>query len=304
MTEHRIATAEEKVMLHNLFEKLQIHPSVKVSRFIDTRLNKEYDVYWLQDDSKSYLVKKTDESCMDQKKYDIYFKGHSFAVPEIYDTVEIGQDCYSILQCIDGPDARGCSPEEATTIGACLANIQSHYLTYKENPDTAQFYFRYIEKYYEKASGYFSSFNTVWEYAKQRFYEVPLTLIHDDLLPINVLLGADHPWIIDWETAGMYPYFLDLARFAFVTDQKDELYISKEAAMAFLKAYYETMKQNPKFKIEEKQYYLDVAIAAFYQYVMFFYYEEEETIKQGKIYQYLKELITYINRNISFRMVF
>ena len=86
---------------------------------------------------------------------------------------------------------------------------------------------------------FFNDIDDVWEKGKQRFFDAPQTLIHDDLLPINVLIGEERPWIIDWEIAGVYPYFLDLARFAYVyCSIYNHFFVSNEAADEFINAYY------------------------------------------------------------------
>lgn len=69
--------------------------------------------------------------------------------------------------------------------------------------------------------------------------------------------------------------------------------------MAFLDAYYEGMRKNAEFKIDQKQFYMDVAISAFCQYSMFLYYEEDaEHIESSKDYKYLKKIIEYLKPTI------
>ena len=294
LTEHRVITQEERKELQPVLEKISVQDGVDILRFIDTNLDKIYDVYLIKLKAKAFILKQLEERRFDKTKYDTYFAGKGFAVPEIFETVSAGEKDYVLMQCIEGNDARNCSLEDAGKVGLELGKIQSYYLTDGGHTETAEYYWnRYLEKYYEKLKMFFSDIDDVWEASKKRFFEAPQTLIHDDLLPINVLIGEKQPWIIDWEIAGIYPYFLDLARFAYVFCSVDnDFFISSEAANAFVDSYYEELKKNPNFGIDKKQFLYDVAISALYQYIMFQDYdklleENEDTVD----FKYLKEII-------------
>ncbi|MBR2046878.1 MAG: aminoglycoside phosphotransferase family protein, partial [Agathobacter sp.] len=265
-----------------------------VLRFIDTNLDKIYDVYLIKLKEKTFILKQLEKRRFDKTKYDTYFAGKGFAVPEIYESVSVDGKDYVLMELVEGPDARNCSREDAGKLGLELGKIQSYYLTDGGHTESAEYYWnRYLEKYYEKLKGIFTDIDDVWEKTKQRFYEAPQTLIHDDLLPINVLIGEDKPWIIDWEIAGIYPYFLDLARFAYVFCSIDnDFFISDEAANTFVASYYEELKKNPNFGVDKKYFLYDVAISALYQYIMFQDYDKSlEEIKDTVDFKYLKEII-------------
>lgn len=294
MKETRELTADEYSALSAVIERLELQ-NAAIERFIDARFDKVYDVYLL--DGKTVL-KKCDAECRDKNKYDRYFAGRDFAVPKILDRVTAGEETYILMEYAQGRDARDCSAEDAKQIGTELARIQSHYLIPGGHTGAADFYFsEYVSDYCSKVKKHFNDFDSVFRIVEKRFFEAPHSLIHDDLLPINVILGAQKPWIIDWATAGMFPYFLDLARFAFVDSGKCGFLISHESGMAFLDAYYEEMRKNPNFETDKKQFYMDVAISAFCQYSMFLYYEDgAEQIESATDYKYLKEIIEHLKR--------
>ena len=294
---NRNLLSEEVKELSPVFEKLGIKNTRDIKRFVDTKLNKIYDVYQVEKNGKPYILKKLEERRFDKQKYDKYFANHDFAVPMIVENVSVGDEDFVLMELVEDVDARGCNLEDAAAVGRELAHIQSHYLCDGGHTDSAEYYFaRYLEKYYEKAKDYFRDFDIVWEKAKRRFYEAPQTLIHDDLLPINVLLGSKHPWIIDWDIAGIYPYFLDIARFAYVSDG-DSFYISKAAAEEFVSSYYKGMKTNPGFAVDEKTYKQDVAISALYQYIMFQDYDKsKEEMINTKDFLYLSSIIEYLRQ--------
>lgn len=295
MNETRALTVDEYSVISAVIEQLGIQ-NESIERFIDTRFDKVYDVYLL--DGKRVL-KKCDAKNRDKNKYDRYFVSHNFAVPKILDSVAVEQENYILMEYVHGGDARDCTPEAAQQIGKELARIQSYYLIAGGHTDAANFYFsEYVSDYCNKVKNYFDDFDSVFRIVEKRFFEAPHSLIHDDLLPINVILDEQNPWIIDWATAGVFPYFLDLARFAFVDSGKCGFFISYESGVAFLDAYYEEMQKNSNFAIDKKQFYVDVAISAFCQYSMFLYYEDDvEHIELSKDYKYLKEIMEYLRKN-------
>jgi tRNA A-37 threonylcarbamoyl transferase component Bud32 len=303
LTEHRVLTEQERKELQSVIERLSLQKEEDILRFVDTNLDKIYDVYLVKIQGKTRILKQLEERRFDKTKYDTYFAGKGFAVPEIFDTIAIDGKDYVLMEMIEGPDARNCSREDAGKVGMELGKIQSFYLADGGHTESAEYYWnRYLEKYYEKLKGIFCNIDEVWERTKQRFFESPQTLVHDDLLPINVLIGEDRPWMIDWEIAGIYPYFLDLARFAYVFCSVDnEFFISNQAGKAFIDAYYEEMKKNPKFDIDKKQFLYDVAISAFYQYIMFQDYDKpvDESVNSVD-FKYLVEIIRYFKEGNAY----
>lgn len=298
MNEYRALTAEEFSALSAVAEHLGITNPGDIVRFIDSRLNKVYDVYLINRQDERFVLKKCDKNCRDKKKYDMYFHGFDFAVPKILDSMTIGEETYILMAYAEGGDARDCSPQEAGRVGKELARIQNHYLTSGGHTEASDYYFtKYVADYCSKVKDYFADFDAVFRIVEKRFFEVPHSLIHDDLLPINVILGEQNQWIIDWATAGIFPYFLDLARFAFVDSGKGGFFISHESGMAFLDAYYDEMQKNRKFAMDKTQFYQDAAISAFCQYAMFLYYEEDiEHIQSTTDYKYLHEIIAYLKK--------
>lgn len=299
LTEHRVLTEEERKELQPILEKMSVQKQEEVLRFMDTELDKIYDVYSIKTQNGTRILKLLEERRFDKSKYDTYFAGKGFAVPEIYENVLVDGKDYVLMQLVKGKDARNCTPEDAGKVGQELGKIQSFYLTDGGHTETAEYYWnRYLEKYYEKLKLLFDDIDDVWEKAKQRFYEVPQTLVHDDLLPINVLIGEDGPWIIDWEIAGIYPYFLDLARFAYVfCSINNQFFISDASADAFITAYYEEMKKNATFDVDKKQFLYDVTISALYQYIMFQDYDKSrEELEDTVDYKYLKEIIEVLRK--------
>ena len=101
LTEHRSLTAEEQKELEPILEKLSIRNREEIQRFVDTKLDKVYDVYLVKIEDKTRILKLLGERRFDKIKYDMYFTGKSFAVPEIYENVSVdGKFKVIILQMV------------------------------------------------------------------------------------------------------------------------------------------------------------------------------------------------------------
>ncbi len=291
MNENRILSLEEWSEFSPVFERLGYPDHDSVTRFIDTRLNKTYDVFLLDG---RIVLKKADR---DKEKYDKYFAGHDFAVPPIYDSFQLGGECWVTMPYVKGSDARYCTVEDAGRVGKELAKIQSHYLSLDTHYEECKRYFdRNVLRFWNKVSSYFPTYDGVFQFVQARYFTAPRTLIHDDFLPINVLLNGKDIWLIDWTHTQILPYFLDLARFAFVADENGERFISDEAAMAFFDAYYAVMSNNPSFKIEKQDFLCDVAISAFCQYSMFVFYDDTDKVTESADYQSLQSILEYLKQ--------
>ncbi|MCD8007086.1 MAG: aminoglycoside phosphotransferase family protein [Oscillospiraceae bacterium] len=286
MNESRRLTDEEWAEFSPVFEKAGVYEPDAVRRFVDSRLNKIYDVFLLNE---KVVLKKSDR---DKEKYEKYFSGHDFAVPPILSSFELDGDCWVSMPVVNGTDARDCSPEDAGRVGRELAKIQSYYLGNGTNPEGCRSYFeRKVLRFWEKSRKYFPEYESVFPMIEARFFSAPRTLVHDDFLPINALLDRKNAWLIDWTYADILPYFLDLGRFAFVGYGEGERYIPAESAETFLDSYYEEMRRNPLFAIDKKEFSRDVAMSAFCQYSMFVYFLDEEKVQGAEDYRELGRIL-------------
>ena len=298
MNEMREMTLEEKCEIKPVLENLKINPGVKIFGFIDTSLDKVYDVYLLGEKDK-VILKKCGEG-RDIIKYDKYFTNKNFNVPKIIRRTAVNNEEYVLMEYVGDTDGRGCGEKQGSNIGIALAEIQGYFLTKGGHTEISDSYFKKeILCRKTKTAKFLPEIEKIFNLVEKRFYEVPHTLIHDDLLPINVLLNADKAYFIDWEYAKILPYFMDLGRFAFVYNEKKEMFIPKTSAKAFLNSYYKKISQNSLFNISLKEFNLDVAISAFCQYVLFCSFLKNETEFNSSLDgKYLKEIVNYMKNNI------
>lgn len=295
MTECRAITAEEFASIASIAEKYGVNKAENCLRFIDTQWDKAYDVWLLEGESGRLILKKDKKRKGDKTVYDAYFAGHDFAVPKILEAIESGDELYVVMEYAEGEDARGCSEEDAARIGKELARIQREYLTEGGHTKLSDWYFaELVEDYWNSSKDRFPGHEEAYAFVEKRFFEAPHTLVHDDLLPLNALVSREKVYILDWETSGIIPYFLDLGRFAFV-DTKGSFYISHSSAMAFLDAYYDEMRKNSAFSITKAEFLLDVAVSAFCQYAIFLHYEDDEERRmETNNYKYMCQILDYL----------
>ena len=298
MTECRTITTEEFAPIASIAERYGVTDAENCLRFVDTRWDKTYDVWLLEGKNGRLILKKDKKRKGDKTVYDAYFAGLNFAVPKILDAIELGDDLYVVMEYAEGEDARDCSAEDAARIGTELGRIQSQYLREGGHTELSDWYFaELVEDYWNSVRHRFPGSEDAYAFVERRFFAAPHTLIHDDLLPLNALVNREKVYIIDWETSGIVPYFLDLARFAFVTGRENEFYIPNSSAMAFLDAYYEEMRKNSAFSFTKEAFLQDVAVSAFCQYAMFLHYEdEEEQAEKTENYQYMCKILAYLKQ--------
>ena len=297
MTELRAITAEEFAPIAAIAASYGVVQPEDCRRFIDTQWDKTYDVWLLSGENGKLILKKDKKRRGDKTVYDTYFARHDFAVPKILDAIKTGEDLYVIMEYAEGEDARGCCETDAARIGTELGRIQSEYLREGGHTKLSDRYFaEMVEDYWNSSKDRFPGSEDVYASIEKRFFDAPHTLIHDDLLPLNALVSREKVYILDWETSGIVPYFLDLGRFAFV-DTKGGFYISHDSAMAFLDAYYKEMRKNSEFTITKEKFFQDVAISAFCQYAMFLHYEDDEE-KQTETtnYKYMCKILEYLKQ--------
>lgn len=84
----------------------------------------------------------------------------------------------------------------------------------------------------------------------ERMKDVPKTLVHGDLFPTNFIVSDKQVGIIDWASAGEFPYFVDLGRFTgLLRADTAEPMCRFEAVVC--KRYYEKMKAQLGISFEE-----------------------------------------------------
>ncbi|MDD3842702.1 MAG: aminoglycoside phosphotransferase family protein [Candidatus Izemoplasmatales bacterium] len=267
-----------------------------VKQFQDSRLHKKYNVFLVKFNNKHYVVKKSNsrETLIANK----YLANHDFKTLKVLNEyTDQDGNCWILYNYIDLKDARHRNIHVMRQCGNAIAEIHAFYLkkNTSEDLDTER-----TVRYYRKKSESLQNYPLLYAAASiaiQRVNSAPITLCHEDLLPINILCDENQAVIIDFEEAYFLAYFLDPARFVTHYDYNNTHYISKSSQAIFLSTYYQCIKKVCT-DLSKKQYYYDLTCGRFLEAMIVFVNMTDDTNKIT-YNLYLNDLNQYANCILS-----
>ena len=209
-------------------------PVLEVRQFQDIALGKTYEAYRVQTAGGSWVMKRGRQ---EWERYQTLFAGGGVPVPAVLPKlVADGENGWFLMEYLEGPDLRWAEPETMERAAEALADLETAYWQMSAEQEKLE---RYCG-FYRKLPGRFGQYPALQrelETLAQRMETCPRTLIHDDLLPINVLCTGQGIRFIDWSYGGSYPYMMDVCRlFAHVGR-----YLTEEASRAGFRRYQERL---------------------------------------------------------------
>lgn len=229
-------TAEE---LRIILKKLGVSgaESVSVRAFTSDEDGSEYAV-WLVDSGDEKEVLKRAKG-HELEVYESFFTDRKPYAPALLGVCEYDGERYFLTEYCPGDDLRVCDRERLVMALDALITAQNEFWGHKELSHAAVGFDMAVKAVTERGK-YLGS--PLLDEAYARFLEVfertPLTLCHDDLLPVNVLVG-DRAVLIDWECGGMHPYPESIARLiAHGREEKDAFFYLTAADRGFAIEYY------------------------------------------------------------------
>lgn len=212
-------------------------PTMDVCQLQDPALEKVYAVYRVQTPGGCWVMK---SGRREWETYQAYFAGHQMPVPKLLPyTVEDGTDCWFLMEYLEGPDLRWVSPETMEQAAEQLVFLEAAYWQIPAEDE----HLHKLCAFYRRVGQRFSQYPILQRELERlalRMENCPRTLIHDDLLPINVLCTQTGIRFIDWDYAASAPYMMDVCRLFAHT----ELYMTEAAAQAGLRRYQERLLQR------------------------------------------------------------
>ena len=206
--------------------------------FLNAEDGEEYPVWKVTAGDKIYVLKQAKE--YEAEVYTTFLSGENSYAPRLYGSTESGGKTYLLMEYIPGEDLRFCTREKLRKVLDALIAMQKAWWEKPGYEDAA--FSR------EKARpGRIRRGQDLGDPDLQRFYEgylhrfqrLPKTLCHEDLLPFNVLIGAEKAVLIDWEYAGMQPYLSSLVRLiAHGEEDEAAFFHMKQSDRAFAIDYY------------------------------------------------------------------
>lgn len=261
---------------------------LEVSPFFNERLDKDYQVYRLATrEGKIVVLKKANKEECDANQLLSELNRVEISPEFIKITIDSNENYWLITEFFPGEDLSILKKKAATELGEELAKLANYFfeandklITFSPNKKNQ------IESKYqllEKLTTNLDLYKTYEEYII-RFKEIPNTICHDDLLPINVLFDEKNNRIkiLDWEHVRLSSYICDVARFsAFYSD--DEVSFKKgfsflaeeENIQLFLKTYYSFLTLEIKKRFSFEQFMQDYHLECLNQYLLNISYLED-----------------------------
>lgn len=265
---------------NKIFLKLNILDSIKkVEQYIDPDLNKSYDVYLLTSEKQKYILKRK-PGIQEKLIYHYVFKNFELPVPKQYGSVKIMEEQelveYALREYVEGKDLRGANEYILKLSVKSLAEIHRTFLhknikirSKYEASYILENYMRKNEEILSKLPGeLFKKFHRVYQIYIRRYMEAPRTLVHGDLLLINIIQGENEVKIIDWELGHIGPYMTDLPKLLGDEIDGDDIFISPEYHEELICLYYNEICENKNFHVEYEQYRMDILLEMFHQRIL------------------------------------
>ena len=235
-----------------------------ISPFICAEDGNEYEVWLVDAGDLRYVLKKG--KGLETECYRSFFRGKKNYAPAFLGSTVYDGEEFILLEYCPGQTLSLSDPEMLRKAVDALSEMQNEFWQRNDLADCAVTMDRAL-KAVEDRGRYLGS--ELLEKAYRRFTDtygkVPRTLCHEDLLPINVLVG-EQAVLIDWEYGGILPYLSSFARLIAHGREDDGAYFfmresDREAAVRY---YYDKMVSRHGIGFDE--YLHDLERFLFYEY--------------------------------------
>lgn len=233
--------------------------------------DRAYSVYRMEYNGRPLVLKQG--AAAEAELYSRYLGQGAFPVPRLYAAAQRGKSCWLLLEYVPGEDLREFTPELAEKAAESLSVLHNAFWR-GGSKSAGEIGGERFQKYWERITrraGCLANYPELGE-AYQVFLErqrtCPLTLCNGDFLQYNALYTGERVVLIDWGFGGEMPYSLDLARLISHGGENREpfpFYMTDSLRRAFLRAYYEKMKQPPEYG----EFLWDVTLSAFNECIEF-----------------------------------
>ncbi len=234
-----------------ILDKLNVPYTVtSISQFCREEDGTPYDVWKIETDSIVAVLKKG--SPEERATYEAFFPRGGCGTPKIYGFAEHNGETYMLMEFFEGETMSRCTREKLILALDTLIQMQKKFWG---NTDFAGAGWTFEKRHAARINRlpYMEDLADIYSAYLEADKTVPRTLCNDDLLPFNVLVGADRAVIIDWEFAGILPYPCALARLlAFGEENTDFMFqMSLEEKEFSVQYYYDHLIRNKGISWDE-----------------------------------------------------
>ena len=235
-----------------------------ITAFTDDEDGYEYAVWLIDAGKEKYVLKRA--KAFELEAFRCFFSDRKSYVPAFFGSCEYDGKDFFLMEYCPGEDLRRCEREKLRKALDALIEMQDEFWQREELYDSVVTLGRALEGI-EKRGRYLGSELLEKAYAGfvQIYKNTPRTLCHDDLLPINLLIG-ERAVLIDWEYGGVLPYLSSFARL--IAHGREDggafFYMTKEDRNFAIQYYYDRLVR--KHGISEEEYRHALVYFLFYEY--------------------------------------
>lgn len=238
--------------------------TVTLKAFTSEENGAEYAVWLVSRGNDRYVLKKA--KGYEREVYGCFFREKKQYVPQLLGECSPGGDDYILLEYCEGEDLRVCDRQRLVKALDALCMMQDEYWQRDDLYDKAVTMDKALEAITDRGRWLGSELlEKAYADFTEGYKRTPRSLCHDDLLPINVLVG-ERAVLIDWEYGGVLPYLSSFARL--IAHGRDDrncyFYLSEEDRAFAVDCFYHMLPE--KHGIAYEQYRTDLDHFLFYEY--------------------------------------
>lgn len=209
-----------------------------VTPFLSREDGEAYNVWRITQNGQTAVLKQAKE--YEAEIYRTFLAESSTGAPRVEGIATLDGETYILMEYVEGHDLCKCTRADLVkTLDALIALQKTHW----ENTAHAECGYSFEKSLKQRVSrGNFlkdPALEAAYASFLAEYRTLPRTLCHDDLLPFNVIAGADRAVLIDWEYAGILPYPAPLARLiAHCEPHADAFFFMTDEDRAFAIDYY------------------------------------------------------------------
>ena len=223
----------------------------RISPFLCEEDGAEYAVWLVDTGAQKCVLKRAKGN--ELAIYRAFFSERKPYVPAFLGACESGGDAFFLTEYCPGTDLRRCDREKLIKALDALILMQDEFWERTDLYGAANAY-DMAQKSIEHRGRFLGSalLDAAFRAFRKQYAETPRTLCHDDLLPINLLIG-ERAVLIDWEYGGMLPYPASLARLIAHGRERDDayFYLAREDRDFAIEYYYENLVKKRGISYED-----------------------------------------------------
>ncbi len=245
-----------------------------IAAFLCEEDGAEYAVWLVDTENRKLVLKRAKGN--ELELYRTFFRERKPYVPAFFGACKYSESTYFLTEFCPGESLRRCDREKLKKALDALIAMQDEFWAREELYGAANAYGMVLKSIEHRGKFLGSALlDTAFSVFREQYAGIPRTLCHDDLLPINLLIG-DRAVLIDWEYGGMLPYPSSLARLLAHGRERDDayFYLTRADRNFAIEYYYENLVKKHGISYEDYRRTLE----------FFFFFEYCEWVMLGNEY--------------------